>query len=393
MKKLLHKIRYLADLAMLIVKEILFRKFNFLLSLLAVSFAVAFFVFFFTANEASTRETIRLTRDMGYNLRIIPRDTDMNLFWTTGYSEYTMPEDYVDRFRQFKDFSFAHLTATLQKKINWNNREIILTGIAPEVEPSGRNKTSMIFSIEPEHVYVGFELAKDLQLNQGGETELLGKKFRIRKTLSETGSIDDIRIYGTLTEFQELLDLRGRINEIMALNCLCVSPDEKDPILILREQLDQVLPEARVVMNTTIANARERQRHMLEEYFAISTIIIIVVIAIWIGSLAMINVKERERETGILRATGQSVLKIAALFLGKALIIGITGALIGFAAGTVLALKFGPGIFLITRNSIEPIYSLLTWTIISTPVFTMLSTLIPTVIALLKDPAVTLRKE
>ena len=290
-------------------------------------------------------------------------------------------------------FSFAHMTATLQKKINWNNREIILTGIAPEVEPSGRNKTSMIFSIEPEHVYVGFELAKDLQLNQGGETELLGKKFRIRKTLSETGSIDDIRIYGTLTEFQELLDLRGRINEIMALNCLCVSPDEKDPILILREQLDQVLPEARVVMNTTIANARERQRHMLEEYFAISTIIIIVVIAIWIGSLAMINVKERERETGILRATGQSVLKIAALFLGKALIIGITGALIGFAAGTVLALKFGPGIFLITRNSIEPIYSLLTWTIISTPVFTMLSTLIPTVIALLKDPAVTLRKE
>ena len=181
MKKLLHKIRYLADLAMLIVKEILFRKFNFLLSLLAVSFAVAFFVFFFTANEASTRETIRLTRDMGYNLRIIPRDTDMNLFWTTGYSEYTMPEDYVDRFRQFKDFSFAHLTATLQKKINWNNREIILTGIAPEVEPSGRNKTSMIFSIEPEHVYVGFELAKDLQLNQGGETELIGTKTNIRK--------------------------------------------------------------------------------------------------------------------------------------------------------------------------------------------------------------------
>jgi len=393
LKKLLHKILNLADITMLIVKEILFRRFNFSLSLLAVSFAVAFFVFFFTANEASTRETIRLTRDMGYNLRIIPKDTDMNIFWTTGYSEYTMPEDYVDRFRQFKDFSFAHLTATLQKKINWNNREIIFTGIAPELEPSGRNKTSMIFSIEPEQVYVGYELAKDLQLKQGDEIELLGNKFRIRKTLSETGSIDDIRIYGTLTEFQELLDLKGRINEIMALNCLCVSPDEHDPVLILREQLDQVLPEAKVVMNTTIAKARERQRHMLEEYFAISTIIIIIVIAIWIGSLAMINVKERERETGILRATGQSIFKVSALFLGKALITGLIGALIGYFGGTVLALKFGPGIFLITRNSIEPIYSLLVWTIIFTPVFTMLSTLIPTVIAVLKDPAVTLRKE
>ena len=91
----------------LIIKEIVYKKFNFLLALLGVSFAVAFFVFFFTANEASTRETIRLTRDMGYNLRIIPKDTDMNIFWTTGYSEYTMPEDYVDRFLQFKDFSFA----------------------------------------------------------------------------------------------------------------------------------------------------------------------------------------------------------------------------------------------------------------------------------------------
>jgi len=86
LKKLKHKVQSIAGLTLLIVKEILFRKFNFLLSLLAVSFALAFFVFFFTANKASTRETIRLTRDMGYNLRIIPKDTDMNIFWTTGYS-------------------------------------------------------------------------------------------------------------------------------------------------------------------------------------------------------------------------------------------------------------------------------------------------------------------
>ena len=124
----------------LIAKEIIYRKFNFLLAVLGVSFAVAFFVFFFTANEASTRETIRLTRDMGYNLRIIPKDTDMNMFWTIGYSEYTMPENYVDRFLQFKDFSYAHLTATLQKKISWQNREIILTGIAPEIEPLGKEQ-------------------------------------------------------------------------------------------------------------------------------------------------------------------------------------------------------------------------------------------------------------
>ena len=159
----------------LIVKEILYKKFNFLLALLAVSLAVAFFVFFFTANEASKRETIRLTRDMGYNLRIIPEETDMNKFWNTGYSEFTMPEDYVDRFFQFKDFSYAHLTATLQKKISWGNREVILTGIAPEIEPSGVERTAMIFSIIPGQVYVGFELAKDFQLKQGDTIEIPAK--------------------------------------------------------------------------------------------------------------------------------------------------------------------------------------------------------------------------
>jgi ABC-type lipoprotein release transport system permease subunit len=377
----------------LIVKEIIYRKFSFLLAVLAVTFAVAFFVFFVTANQASTRETIRLTRDMGYNLRIIPKDTDMNAFWTTGYSEYTMPEEYVNRFLQFKDFSFAHLTATLQTQIRWQNRDVILTGIAPEVEPSGVIRSSMIFTVEPGQVYVGYELANDLNLTSGDEIEILGNRFTIARTLSETGSNDDIRIYGTLGEFQELVDSKGMINEIMALNCLCISPEENDPLVILREQLDQVLPEAKVVMNTTIANARERQRHMLEEYFGLSMIIVIVVIAIWVGSLAMINTKQRERETGILHATGQSIFKILVIFLGKALVIGIISAIIGFGIGTVLALEIGPGIFMVTKNSIKPIYALLGWAILCTPLFTMLSSYLPTLIAVMKDPAVTLRTE
>jgi len=86
-------------------------------------------------------------------------------------------------------------------------------------------------------------------------------------------------------------------------------------------------------------------------------------------------------------------LKISFIFLGKALIIGIISVIIGYLIGTFLALKFGTGIFMITKNSIKPMYSLLVWAIICASVFTMLSSFIPTLIALVKDPAVTLRKE
>jgi len=377
----------------LIYKEILHRKLNFTLATLAVTFAVAFFVSFFTSSEASNRETIRLTRDMGFNLRIIPRGTDMNKFWTNGYSELFMPEDYIDQFWEFKDFSFAHLTASLHKKIVWNNKEVLLTGIAPEIEPSGKKKTAMIFSIDPGTVYVGYELAKEMQIQQEDTIMINGSFFIVAKTLSESGSVDDIRIYGALPEFQELVGLDGKINEIMALNCLCISPDETDPLEILRFQLDQVLPEAEVVMNTSIANARERQRHMLEKYFSLITIFVIFIIAIWIGTLAMINARDRKQEIGILQAIGHKWRNIAILFIGRAVIIGIISAILGYAIGTLLALKFGPTVFMITAESIKPIYSIFFWSLIAAPVFSAIATFIPTIYAVLQDPAITLRED
>jgi ABC-type lipoprotein release transport system permease subunit len=373
----------------LIIKEIKFRKLNFILALSAIALAVAFFVFFFTSNEASKRETTRLTRDMGFNLRIIPKGTDMNKFWTSGYSEFTMPEDYAERFRKFKDFSFAHVTATLQKKILWDNKEIILTGIAPEIDPAGR--AAMAFIIKPGQVYIGSELARQSGAQQSGMIDILGKKFTIARILSETGSTDDIRAYGPLSEFQEILGMKGQINEIMALNCLCLSPEEGDPLTILRQQLDQVLPEAKVVMNTTIANAREKQRQMLEKYFSVISVFVVLLIAIWIGTLAMINTKDREQEIGVLHALGHSSGKILGIFLGKALIIGFTSAIGGYLLGSFLAMKFGGEIFKITADSIKPMYSLLLWSIIAAPAFSALSSFIPAIIAAIKDPVTVIR--
>lgn len=72
--------------------------------------------------------------------------------------------------------------------------------------------------------------------------------------------------------------------------------------------------------------------------------ILILVCAAWVGTLAMMNVRERKQEIGILRALGYSAGKITALFLGKALLLGILGAVLGFIIGTALSLKFGPEI-------------------------------------------------
>lgn len=377
----------------LILKELIHRKLNFLLITLAIVTAVALFVSFFTTSEASKRETIRLTRDMGFNLRIIPAQTDMVKFWTSGFSEHFMPEDYMLRFLARKEFSFAHLTATLQKKVTWRDMEIILTGISPEIEPSGKKKTSMSFAIKPGTAYIGFEPASRLALRKNDKVELFGKVFIVAQTLAESGSNDDIRVYAQLRDVQEILELQGKINEIKALNCLCLVSEDDDPLEILRSQLLHVLPDARVIMNKTIAAAREKQRLMFEKYFAFIMPFVVIVCAAWIGVLAMLNVKDRKQEIGVLRAIGYGAGKIAAIFIGKAVLSGIAGAILGFGIGSALSLIYGPDIFKVTAKMVKPVYELLGWSILSAPIFAAVASFIPAMIAITQDPAQTLREE
>ena len=113
----------------------------------------------------------------------------------------------------------------------------------------------------------------------------------------------------------------------------------------------------------------------------------------WIGILAFLNVRERRQEIGIMRATGYSSGKIALLFLGKAVIIGFSGAAFGFIVGTALSVKFGPQIFKITAASIKPQMELLIWSLLGSPLVCAAAVMIPTMLGVYQDPAVTLRDE
>lgn len=374
-------------------REILYRKFNFILGLLGVITAVALVIVFFTMTKASQNETRRLTRDMGFNLRIVPEETDMNTFWISGYSDKTMPESYVDQLVDEKSIYYAHLTATLHKKIMWQDKEVILTGISPdEKEPGGGNKSKMIFAIEPSKVYVGYELAKSLDLKQGEAIEVLGQSFEIERTLAESGSDDDVRLYFDLKTLQQLVKMEGRINEIMALNCMC-STEGDDPLGALRENLEAVLPEAKVIMNKTIAVSRERQRKMMDSYFEAILPIVLVICAFWIGGMTMINVSQRRHEIGILNALGFSTFKISTLFFNRVALTGVMGAIIGFGLGTWISLDYGTEVFKVTARSIQPIYNLLYWALLAAPLFAIISAFIPIMHAISRQPAQVLKEE
>ncbi|MFB0524100.1 MAG: ABC transporter permease [Phycisphaerae bacterium] len=377
----------------LILKEVIHRKGNFLLSLLAVVAAVALFISFFTASKASERETARLMLSMGYNLHIIPNGADTSEFLLTGLSDKTMPQQHLEKLASPKGFSYNHLLAILQKKISWRGLDVILTGLAPEVSAPGQKKPPIVQIIEPGTAYVGYILAEKLALKKDDTIEIEGKTLKIAKCLFEQGSRDDIRVQCNLQDAQEILNLPGQISEIQAVDCLCFAPTN-DPVAILREEIASVLPDAQVFQIKPIAIARAKQRQLIRNVFAVIMPAVLIACGVWIGVLAIMNVRDRRAEIGIMRALGYGSDKITVLFLGKAIIIGLLGAIIGFLVGTFLALHFGPDIFEITAKTvIKPELVLLIGSLVAAPVFAAVSSFIPAMIAVTYDPAVTLRQE
>ena len=189
-----------------------------------------------------------------------------------------------------------------------------------------------------------------------------------------------------------MLKLAGKINEIRALDCYC-RDDSRDTPTVLRNQLAGVLPGAKVVKMQAIALAREKQRTLIEDYFALVVPLVVVVCGVLIGALAFLNTRERREEVGVLRALGYGSARIGALFLGKAALVGLLGAAAGFAVGTWFAMFVGPELFKLTAKQLAPDYTLLGWSLIAAPAFSAISAFIPAMLAVSQDPASTLRDE
>jgi len=251
----------------------------------------------------------------------------------------------------------------------------------------------MVSAIEPGTAYVGYLLADKLGLKRNDVIEIEGKTLRIARCLFEQGGVDDIRIQCHLKDAQEILDLPGQISEIQAVDCLCFV-DTNDPVSILRKEVASVLPDAQVFHARPIATARAKQRQMIKGVFAVIMPFVVIACGVWIGVLAIMNVRDRQQEIGIMRALGYGSGRVAALFLGKAAIVGLLGAIVGFLIGTALALYFGPDVFKITAKAmIRPELPLFVRSLIAAPLFAAVSSFVPAMIAVAYDPAVTLREE
>jgi hypothetical protein len=278
----------------LILREILYRKSNFLLAVLAVTVAVGCSIaeltvlrlhdlatdeilarkeqetaMRMTRLEADTKVRMakleddyrKITLAMGYNILILPRDQDLWRLRTLGYVEASMPEEDARKLAESKIVSINHLLPMVQELVDWPEigRKVLLTGTRGEVPLLHANpKKPILYPVPRGTVAIGYQLQEQLKLHKGDTVTFRGRKYTINNIHPRRGDINDLILWMSLEEAQTLLDRPGRINLIMALECNCAAADRLGQI---RQEIHRILPETHVEELEGIAVARARARN------------------------------------------------------------------------------------------------------------------------------------
>lgn len=416
----------------LAMKEIQRRKLNFALGLFSVTLAIATMIGalsmlkvhdlrtteIIAQKEEETKQRMAVLEDdyrkimkkLGFNLLILPAEQNLADLYADDFVSRYMPEEFVHQLVASNIATIQHLLPSLQQRILWpeKKRNILLIGTRGEIPfKNGKLKEPMLLAVPPGEMVAGYELHQSLELKVGDKVKLLGRSFTIHKCNEARGTKDDITIWIDLATAQSLLNRPGQINAILALKCLCAG-NEIDQI---RKQVAQILPGTQVIEEgskvITRAEARIRAaqearqaieaertnranlRRELENFAAMLIPIVLLASGIWIAILFWSNIRERRSEIGVLRAIGVNSKRILAIFLWKALVVGLAGALLGFGVGIAFTLFrtgrigfhffFGLKLFLLA--------------LFIAPLLSLIASWIPALVASQQDPALIMREE
>ena len=409
------------NLTHLIWREIAHRRLNFSLMLLSVVLAVACGVSAVTFLQAQALfneqqvqalddEIRKITKDMGFNILILPKDENLSDFYADDFGARTMPETHVQALAASRDvFTIRHLRPALIRKLDWpeQNRRVILMGVRGVVPFAHRNpKKPLADPVPPGKIDVGHLLAQEIDLQPGQPLTFLGETLEVNKIYPPQGNKDDITVWIDLDKAQQMLDLPGKINLIQALECNCNAIDR---LAEIEAEVSGVLgDQVQVVELATKAIARAQARTRVSDEGAIrlqrwrqiaSTIIPLTIVAagLMVGLLSLANVRQRRQEIGILRALGMRSGQVFRVLLAKPAVIGIVGALMGYLVGfgAALAVESGWRLGEIHESAVRSLFlfPVLGVVTVLTPILTVMAGWLPALYAAGQDPADILHQE
>ncbi len=368
-------------------KELWQRPTPMLTSLIAVALGVTALVAIQNLTVFSERKISEDMASLGANVLVLPPNVTLEDYYAADMHGQTMPEEYVTRLALARMPGVENLAPKLCLETDVEDTAVTLTGILPrsefqakaawqgigimpmsdaigtergccpttvdtEVDAAPESLATMrtISQLDKRDVILGSDVATKLGKKVGDKVTISGDDFQVLSVLPTTGTIDDSRLFAHLHSVQELADSGPVVNVIEIMACC------EDAAGDLIGNLSAELPETRIVTIAQVVETQVAVNRLMSRLSWVFFSILLLVGAASIASVMYANVTERRKEIGTLMALGASRGFVVRMFLGKAMLLGLVGGLMGFLGGTILAAVLGPRLLGIT---VQPLPELL----------------------------------
>ena len=356
------------NLRTLVWRELRERPGAMLTSTLAILLGVTALVAIRHVTVFSEQEVGHQLESLGANLLLLPKEPSLEDYYAADLSGKTLPESHVSSILIANLAGVERLSPRLCTTAKILNRDVTLTGILPQSEfakkavwqsvglfsnkhvgckkaahgpktydgaPEDLSKERSIDQLKGNEAVIGADIADFAQLMAGSGIVLFGHQLQVIAVLPRTGTIDDTRVFAHLHTVQKMMNAGEVVNAIEVMGCC------EDAAGSLVPSLAELLPDAKVVTISQVVATQVGVNKLMSQLSWFVFAILIVVGGASVASTISANVRERRREVGTLLALGATPRLISRIFLLKAFILGVIGAVGGCLLGVIVAMVLG----------------------------------------------------
>jgi len=356
------------NLRILVWRELSERPSAMLTSTLAILLGVTALVAIRHVTVFSEREVGTQLQSLGANVLVLPKAATLQDYYSADLTEQTLPESHVSSILLANLPGVERLSPKLCVSTKIKDRAVTLTGILPQSEfqakaawqsvslfsnkhegctkaacgpktydaaPESLASQRTIDQLKGNEAVIGADVADFADLQPGRSINVFGESLQVLAVLPRTGTVDDSRVFAHLHTVQRMTNAGEVVNAIEVMGCC------EDAAGGLVPQLTELLPDAKVMTISQVVSTQVGINRLMSQMSLFVLSILVVVGGASVASTISSNVRERRREVGTLMALGATPGLVTRMFLLKALVLGLVGAVGGCALGLIVAMLLG----------------------------------------------------
>lgn len=317
----------------------------------------------------SEQKVAKDLQTLGANVLLLPKGVTLQNYYAADLHGETLPEVHAGRLALANLEGVENISPKLCLPAEVNGRTVTLTGILPQSEFQAKAAWQSVTLFSNKHqgckracakpkssddpsaslaerrvveklgdseALVGADIAELLNVKPGEKITVLGERLSLVGVLPRTGTVDDGRVFAHLHTVQRLAKAGEVVNVVEIMGCC------EDAAGKLITRLAEMFPDVNVVTISNVVEAQVAVNRLMSRLSWLFLGILVVLGGVSMAGSMYANVRERRREVGTMMALGATPGFVSRLFLGKALLLGLTGGVCGYLLGSGLAYVLGP---------------------------------------------------